>query len=196
MATQLKEAFQGAIGLAAHELPPVRSHRSMIVDKVSRNAVAELINQAKNHPQKGDLGSANPAYVSLAALAENYGLPGLALGLRNETSEITFMDLNLPPEVVHARGGAHLERNNSRLLWRQLKKLVAIEVDRNMLGPKKRLRAPDDLLPDDLLPGELSPRGLSPEALGPEKLTTDQLAVDKLPDELPDELSVSDLVNK
>jgi hypothetical protein len=149
MAAQLKEAFHGMIGISAHELPPVRSHRSLIVDKVSRNAVAELVNQAKSQPQKGDLGSANPAYVALAALSENYGLPGLALGLRNETSEITFMDLNLSAEIVAQRGGPHLNRDKSRLLWRQLKKLVAIEVDRNMLGPRKILRSPDEL-PDDI----------------------------------------------
>jgi hypothetical protein len=105
-----------------------------------------LVNQAKNHPQKGDLGSSNPAYVALAALSENYGRPGLALGLRNETGEITFVDLNMAPEKVAERGGPHLERNDSRLLWRQLKKLVALEVDRNMLGPRKRLRSPDEIL--------------------------------------------------
>ncbi|MDR2368440.1 MAG: hypothetical protein LBF58_10115 [Deltaproteobacteria bacterium] len=144
MAAQLKEAFQGAVGIEAHELPPPRSHRSIIVDKVSRNAVAELVNQSKSHPQKGDLGSSNPAYVALAALAENRGTPGLALGLRNETGEVAFMDLNMAPAEVAARGGAHLERADSRLLWRQLKKLVAIEVDRNMLGPRKRLRSLDE----------------------------------------------------
>jgi hypothetical protein len=150
MATQLKEALQGAMGIAAHDLPNVRSHRAQIVDKVSRNAVAELVNQAKSHPQKGDLASANPAYVALAALAGNSGRNGLALGLRNETGEITFLDLDMAPELVAKRGGAHLGRADSRHLWRQLKRLVAIEVDRNMLGPRKRLRSPDEPLDADL----------------------------------------------
>jgi hypothetical protein len=145
MAAQLKGALQGAMGIEAHDLPPIRSRRSLIVDKVSRNAVAELVNQAKSQPQKGDLASPNPALVALAALAENYGRPGLVLGLRNETGEITFQDLEMDPEMVAERGGAHLERADSRLLWRQLKKLVAIEVDRNMLGPRKRLRSPDEV---------------------------------------------------
>jgi hypothetical protein len=144
MATQLKEAFQGVVGIEAHDLSPVKSHRALIVEKVSRNAVAELVSQAKSHPQKGDFGSANPAYVALAALAENYGQKGLALGLRNETGEITFVDLKMDQDLVAARGGPHLERAESRHLWRQLKKLVAIEVDRNMLGPRKRLRSPEE----------------------------------------------------
>ncbi|MDR1109570.1 MAG: hypothetical protein LBP92_02455 [Deltaproteobacteria bacterium] len=148
MAGQLRDAFQGALGLAAHDLPPAMSHRSLVVDKVGRNAVAELVNQARNHPQRGDLGSANPAFVALAALAGNYGLPGLALGLRQETGEIAFLDLGLSQEEAALRGGAYLERARGRMLWRQLKKLVAIEVDRNMLGPRKRPRSPEEF-PDE-----------------------------------------------
>jgi hypothetical protein len=34
------------------------------------------------------------------------------------------------------------------MLWRQLKKLVSILVDRNMLGPRKRLRSPEDIMDD------------------------------------------------
>ena len=144
MAAQLKDAIGGAIGLRAHDLPPARTRRSLIVDQVSRNAVAELVNQAKSHPQKGDLASPNPAYVALAALSENYGRPGLALGLRNETGEITFLDLAMATDKVAERGGAHLAGPDSRRLWRQLKKLVALEVDRNTLSQRKRLRSPDE----------------------------------------------------
>jgi hypothetical protein len=147
LGVQLKDAFQGALGLAAHELP-VRSHRSLVVDKVSRNAVAELVNQAKSHPQRGDLGSANPAYVALAELASNSGIDNLALGLRNETGEITFVDMGLSQKVVAERGGAYVDRPRNRILWRQLKRLVSLQVDRNMLGPRKRVIAPED--PDDL----------------------------------------------
>ncbi|MDR1051147.1 MAG: hypothetical protein LBP95_08750 [Deltaproteobacteria bacterium] len=150
LGSQLRDAFQGALGLAAHDLQPVRSHRSLVVDKVSRNAVAELVNQAKSHPQKGDLASPNPAYVALAELAQNSGVGGLALGLRTETGEIAFLDLGLPETETAARGGAFLDRPRSRMLWRQLKKLVAIQVDRNMLGPRKRLRSPEDPLEESL----------------------------------------------
>jgi hypothetical protein len=110
--------------------------------------VAELVNQAKNHPQRGDLGSANPAFVALAELSGNSGINGLALGLRNETGEISFLDLDMTPEEAAKIGGAYVERDRNRMLWRQLKKLVYILVDRNMLGPRKRLRSPDELMAD------------------------------------------------
>jgi hypothetical protein len=169
MAAQLKDAFQGAVGLRAHELPPAKSRRSQIVDKVSRNAVAELVNQSKTHPQRGDLASSNPAYVALAALSENYGRPALALGLRNETGEITFMDFNMAPEKVAQRGGAHLDRADSRHLWRQLKKLVAIEVDRNMLGPRKRLISPEEIIPEELVLEDSRAKASLPEPSSPEE---------------------------
>jgi hypothetical protein len=148
LGNQLRDAFQGALGLAAHDLQPVKSHRALVVEKVSRNAVAELVNQAKNHPQRGDLGSPNPAYVALAELSQNSGIDGLALGLRQETSEITFLDLALPLEKAAQLGGAYIERSRNRTLWRQLKKLFSIQVERNMLGPRKPLRSPEDYLDD------------------------------------------------
>jgi hypothetical protein len=144
----LKDTFYGALGLAAHDLPPVKSHRAMIVEKVSRNAVAELVNQARNHPQKGDLASANPAYVALAELAQNYAMRGLALGLRNETGEISFLDLDLDQNLARQTGGAFLDRATNKLLWRQLKKLSTLKIDRNMLGPRKPIISPDQL-PDE-----------------------------------------------
>jgi hypothetical protein len=128
----------------------VSLHRAAVVAKVSRNAVAELVNQARNHPQRGDFSSANPAYVALAELTEISGTPGLALGLRNETGEISFLDLDMNPEEAERLGGAHVERRLNRNLWRQLKHLAALKVDRNMLGPSRPIRSPEDpLLPDD-----------------------------------------------
>jgi hypothetical protein len=145
LGSQLKDAFQGALGLAAHDLPPTRSHRSLIVEKVSRNAVAELVNQARSHPQRGDLGSANPAYVALAELSQHSGIDGLALGLRHETGELTFLDLYMSLEEVSRRGGAYVDRARNKMLWRQLKKLVSLQVERNMLGPRKRLISPEEM---------------------------------------------------
>jgi hypothetical protein len=142
-------AFGGALGLAAHDLKPAPSHRSLVVDKVSRNAVAELVNQARNHPQRGDLGSANPAYVALAELKQNFGIEGLALGLKNDTGEISFLDLSIDPDVASAQGGPFVDRARNKLLWRQLKKLVNIMVDRNMLGPRKPIRSPEESGPEE-----------------------------------------------
>jgi hypothetical protein len=115
----------------------------MVVEKISRNAVAELVNQARNRPQRGDLGSANPAWVALAELAASVGVDGLALGLRNETGEISFLDLGRSFEEA-ASGGAFVDRETNKILWRRLKKLVNILVDRNMLGPRKPIRPPED----------------------------------------------------
>jgi hypothetical protein len=120
----------------------------MIVEKVSRNAVAELVNQARNHPQRGDLASANPAYVALAELAKIQGMDGLALGLKNETGEISFLNLDLDPQVAMETGGAFVDRASNKVLWRQLKKQVNLRVDRNMLGPRKPIRSPDQI-PDE-----------------------------------------------
>jgi hypothetical protein len=150
LGTQLKDAFSRALGLKAHNLPPLLNHRALVVDKVSRNAVAELVNQAKAHPQRGDLGSANPAYVSLAQLGQNLGINGLALGLKNETGEIAFLDFDLSPAAASAQGSAYFDRKLNKILWRQLKKLTALNVDRNMLGPRKPILSPEDA-PDNLI---------------------------------------------
>jgi hypothetical protein len=154
MGFQLRDAVTGALGLAAHDFPPARSHRSLVVDQVSRNAVAELVNQAKNQPQRGDLASANPAYVALAELSQIFGFNGLALGLKHETGEIGFLDLSMSLEAAAARGGAYLERSRNRIMWRQLKKLTNAKVDRTMLGPRKPVVAPDQM-PDDSFFDEL-----------------------------------------
>ena len=146
LAAQLRDAVGGALGLAAHDLPAPRPHRAMIVEKVSRNAVAELANQARNHPQRGDLGSANPAYVGLAELARFEGASGLALGLKSETGEISFLDMDLGFDA--SAGGAFVDRERNKILWRRLKKLVNILVDRNMLGPRMPIRAPEDVADD------------------------------------------------
>ena len=144
MAAQLRDAVTGALGLAAHDLPAPRPHRVLVVEKVGRNAVAELVNQARNHPQKGDLASANPAYAALAELASNYGIEGLALGLKHQTGEIGFLDLNQSPEDALKTGGPFVSREFNKSLWRQLKKLVNMIVDRNMLGPRLPIRSPED----------------------------------------------------
>jgi hypothetical protein len=143
---QLKDALTGVLRLQEEE---VDTPRSAIVGLVARKAIAELVNQAKKHPQRGDLASANPAYVALSELSENYGLPGLALGLRFETGEINFLDMSLDPETANKIGGAFVDRPMNRMLWRQLKKLVAIKVDRTMLGPAKPIRSPEDSLSPD-----------------------------------------------
>ncbi|MDR1577603.1 MAG: hypothetical protein LBT86_05170 [Deltaproteobacteria bacterium] len=140
---QLKEALTGAMKPRTDE---VDNARSMVIGLVARKAIGELVNQAKKHPQRGDLASANPAYVSLSELSENHGLPGLALGLRYETGEISFLDMSLDPETANKKGGAFVDRSMNRTLWRQLKKLVAIKVDRTMLGPVKPIRSPEDFL--------------------------------------------------
>jgi hypothetical protein len=147
---QLRDALTGSLGLAAHDFPPVESRRAMVVDKVSRNAVAELVNQAKNQPLKGDLSSANPACVALAELGQNFGIDGLALGLKHETGEIGFLDLNMPPDEAAVKGGAYVDRARNRLLWRQLKTLTIAKVDRTMQGPRRPIYAPDQR-PDDYL---------------------------------------------
>ncbi|MDR2349442.1 MAG: hypothetical protein LBF41_02285 [Deltaproteobacteria bacterium] len=147
LGSQLKDAFKDALGGDA-KVKEVLGHRASIVAKVSRNAVAELVNQARAHPQRGDPLSANPAYVALAELTSITGIPGLALGLRNETGEISFMDLDMDPEKALEEGGSHLERARARNLWRQLKHLVTIKVDRTMSGPAKPLLSPEDF-PDE-----------------------------------------------
>jgi hypothetical protein len=162
LGAHIKDAFRDPQHGTA---PPLAAHRASVVAKVSRNAVAELVNQARNHPQRGDFGSANPAYVALAELTQIVGKPGLALGLRNETGEISFLDLDSDPDEAREKGGAYVERRLNRDLWRQLKHLAALKVDRNMLGPSRPIRSPEDLyLPDDPeQPEEAPPEGAAEE---------------------------------
>jgi hypothetical protein len=166
LGAQIKDAFRDAQeGLPGPD-DHGRAHRAAVVAKVSRNAVAELVNQARNHPQRGDPRSASPAYAALAELTEITGMPGLALGLKNETGEISFLDLDLDPEEARLRGGAYVERRLNRNLWRQLKHLAALKVDRNMLGPSRPIRSPEDPDPDD--PDEDDPdRPGQPEEASP-----------------------------
>jgi hypothetical protein len=146
---QLKGALSEALGLQEPGRDD-QAARRVVIGLVARKAVAELVNQAKKHPQRGDLASANPAYVALAELSENHGLPGLALGLKFEAGEISFLDLSLDPETANRIGGAFFDRPMNRMLWRQLKKLVGIKVDRTMLGPVKPIRSPEDFMwPDE-----------------------------------------------
>jgi hypothetical protein len=144
LGAQLRDALSGS-GRPGAEDRQNPTARSLVVAKVSRNAVAELVNQARNHPQKGSLSSANPAYVALAELTEMVGRPGLALGLRSETGEIGFLDLEMDPEEAASKGGAFLERRQNRNLWRQLKHLSALKVDRTMLSPARPIRSPEDM---------------------------------------------------
>jgi hypothetical protein len=165
LGAHIKDAFRdGRDGTLTPE-EAGNAHRAEVVAKVSRNAVAELVNQARNHPQRGDFSSANPAYVALAELTEIIGKPGLALGLKNETGEISFLDLDLDPEESVRIGGAYVERRLNRNLWRQLKHLAALKVDRNMLGPSRPIRSPEDPdLPDDPeQPEEAPPEGAADE---------------------------------
>lgn len=150
LGARVKDAFRDGRGpLLTHD-EETRIHRAQVVAKVSRNAVAELVNQARNHPQRGDVRSANPAYAALGELSEIAGTPGLALGLKNETGEISFLDLDLDPDQASLKGGAYVDRRLNRNLWRQLKHLASLKVDRNMLGPARPIRSPEDMiLPDD-----------------------------------------------
>ena len=141
---QLKDRLELSFGLNI-PMSPRPSPRVSVVEKVSRNALAELVGRAKSHPQRGELGSANPAYVALAELTEESGRPGLALGLRHETGEITFLDLNLSADKVEKSGGAYVERSLNLNLWRRLEELIHIKVDRTMLGPRKPIRPPEEV---------------------------------------------------
>jgi hypothetical protein len=144
LGAQLKDAFSSSAKTVDAD-NGAYTPRSMVVAKVSRNAVAELVNQARNHPQRGNLASANPAYVALAELTELVGRPGLALGLRSETGEIGFLDLDMDPDEAALKGGAYLDRRQNRNLWRQLKNLSAMKVDRTMLSPARPVRSPEDM---------------------------------------------------
>jgi hypothetical protein len=142
---QLRNRLAVSLGLSIPMMPPRPSPRMSVVGKVARNALAELVGRAKSHPQLGEAGSANPAYAALAELTAESGLPGLALGLRFETGEITFLDLNLPADKVEKSGGADVERRLNLKLWRRLEELIYSKVDKTMLGPRRPIRPPEEV---------------------------------------------------
>ena len=141
---QLKDKLATTLGLD-FPVPPRPSPRVSVVEKVSRNALAELIGRAKSHPQRGEADSANPAYVALAELTGESGRPGLALGLRYETGEITFLDLDQDADKVDEGGDAFVGRAENLALWRRLEELIYYKVDRTMVGPRKPIRAPEEV---------------------------------------------------
>ena len=141
---QLKDKLASSLGFRL-ELPPRPSPRVSVVEKVARNALAELVGRAKSHPQRGEADSANPAYVALAELTQESGRPGLALGLRYETGEITFLDLNLDADKVEKSGGAFVDKAENLTLWRRLEDLIYYKVDRTMVGPRKPIRPPEEV---------------------------------------------------
>jgi len=204
---QLKDKLVATLGFES--LPPRPSPRVSVVEKVSRNALAELVGRAKSHPQRGQADSANPAYVALADLALESRRPALALGLRYETGEITFLDLDLvadkrvdddqglfpddqnrlqglsaehcpirdmeeageaakldkanlrvpvpghPVTAASPDGGplphsgdsgiAFVDRAENLALWRRLEELIYYKVDSTMVGPRKPIRAPEEV---------------------------------------------------
>ncbi|MDR0881040.1 MAG: hypothetical protein LBP55_00625 [Candidatus Adiutrix sp.] len=126
------------------DLPPRPSPRVSAVEKVSRNALAELVGRSKSHPQRGEETSANPAYAALASLTDESGRPGLALGLRYETGEINFLDLEADADKM-GDSGAFVDRAENLVLWRRLEELIYNKVDRNMVGPRRPIRAPEEV---------------------------------------------------
>jgi len=141
---QLKDKLVSSLGFG-FEPPPRPSPRVSVVEKVARNALAELVGRAKSHPQRGEAHSPNPAYVALAELTEESGRPGLALGLRYETGEITFLDLNLDADKMEEGGGAFVDKAENLALWRRLEDLIYYKVDRTMVGPRKPIRPPEEV---------------------------------------------------
>ena len=144
LSRQLKDLLRG--------IPPsplVPSPRVSVVAQVSHNALAELVGRAKSHPQVGEMYSANPAYVALAELAAENGFPRLALGLRHETGEITFLDFDFAADKVEKQGDAFVGRRENFSLWRRLKELIYYKVDRTMVGPCKPIRAPEEVIYED-----------------------------------------------
>ena len=140
---RLKDGLAKHLGLAEPEF--VRpSPRYQAVEKVARNALGELVGRAKSHPQRGIVNSANPAYGALADLVEEVKRPGLALGLRYETGEITFLDLDLDENTMETPGEAFVSHQENVALWHRLEELVFIKVDQTMVGPRKPIRPPYD----------------------------------------------------
>jgi hypothetical protein len=141
---QLTDRVAASLGLG-FETPPRPSPRVSVVEKVARNALAELIGRAKSHPQRGEHESPNPAYVALAELTAESGRPGLALGLRYETGEITFLDLNLDADKMENGADAFVDKTENLALWRRLEDLIYYKVDRTMVGPRKPIRPPEEV---------------------------------------------------
>jgi hypothetical protein len=124
--------------------PPRLSPRLSAVDKVARNALADMVGRARSMPQRGRATSANPAYVALAQLTEASGRPGLALGLRHETGEITFLDFDLIADKEES-GAAFVDRKENLALWRRLEELIINQVNRTMVGPRRPIRPPEEV---------------------------------------------------
>ena len=141
---QFKDKLASSLDFGV-EVPARPSPRVSVVEKVSRNALADLIGRAKSHPQRGEAHSANPAYVALAELAEESGRPGLALGLRYETGEITFLDLNVDADKLEESGDAFVSKLENLSLWRRLEDLIYYKVDSTMVGPRKPVRPPEEV---------------------------------------------------
>lgn len=141
---QLKDKLANSLGFN-FEVPPRPSPRNSVVEKVARNALAELVGRAKSHPQRGEIGAANPAYVALALLTNESGRPGLALGLKSETGEITFLDWDVDADKVSEGGDAFVGKAENLLLWRRLEDLICFEVDRTMVGPRKPIKPPEEV---------------------------------------------------
>jgi hypothetical protein len=114
------------------------------VEKVARNALAEMIGRARSLPQRGQAASANPAYVALAELTAASGRPGLALGLRYETGEITFLDFDRAADKEEG-GEAFVGRKENLTLWRRLEELIINQVNRTMVGPRRPIRPPEEV---------------------------------------------------
>lgn len=140
----LGRRLKGKLGLATPQFAPP-SPRLSAVEKVSRNALFELVGRAKSHPQRGEAESANPAYVALAELTRESGRPGLALGLRHETGEITFLDLALQADKIEEGADAFVDRADNLALWRRLEELIYQQVDSTMVGPRKPVRPPEEV---------------------------------------------------
>ena len=83
--------------------------------------------------------------MALAELTEESGRPGLALGLRYETGEITFLDLARDADKIEERGDAFVDRGDNLALWRRLEELIYQKVDSTMVGPSKPVRAPEEV---------------------------------------------------
>ncbi len=136
---QLKKSLSNAFWPSSATPPP--SPRVSVVAKVSRNALAELLGRAQSQPQRGLAQTTNPAYVALAELTNESGRPGLALGLKFETGEISFLDLD-----ATGKGGlAFVEQSENVALWHRLEELIYQQVDRTMVGPRKPIRPPQEV---------------------------------------------------
>jgi len=126
-------------------LPPPRiSPRHSAVEKVARNALSDMVGRARSQPQRGQSASPNPAYVALDELSKASGRPGLALGLRYETGEITFLDFDVAADKEE-NGEAFVDRKENLILWRRLEELIINQVNRTMVGPRRPIRPPEEV---------------------------------------------------